>query len=447
MDLYVPDGVGATPGVVVALHYCGGNAGATHSWFQSLADQYKFIIISPNAGTNCWDASPGRTGAKAAIVKMVQYVGTQNHADMSRVFAAGASSGACMTQTLLASYPDVFAAGSSLAGVPVGQWPSGNTSCSGVCNQPNQCSLPYSTAQQWGDQVRNADPGFTGPRPRVQLWHGTADTTLTYACESPVEIEQWTNVFGVGTSDATMQNNTPKSPWTRTSYTQSGTVVVESNIGQGVVHDLTGSGLFPDVVRFFGLDRGPSDAGAGSTGGTTGAGTTGTRGTTGTTGRDAGAGTSTSTTGTTGMSGATGTSGTTGTSGARTTGSTGNANTTGGFGRATASTGAGTTSTSGGDATSTSGGEATGNTAGSTSAAGATTASSATAGNTETTGAGSESASSTASNANASPDSSSSGCSCRLAGRGERGGTAVSLSVVALGMLLRGRRRARRRVD
>ena len=36
------------------------------------------------------------------------------------------------------------------------------------------------TPQAWGNEVRAADPGYSGPRPRVQLWHGTADTTLNY---------------------------------------------------------------------------------------------------------------------------------------------------------------------------------------------------------------------------------------------------------------------------
>ena len=60
MDLYVPDNVAASPAVVVALHDCSGNAGSAHSWFQSLADSRKFIIIAPGAGGNCFDAGLGR---------------------------------------------------------------------------------------------------------------------------------------------------------------------------------------------------------------------------------------------------------------------------------------------------------------------------------------------------------------------------------------------------
>src|SRR6188768_2903919 len=152
MDLYVPDMPAASPPIVVALHYCGGNAGNAHGWLQSYADMYGFTIIAPQAGGNCFDATPTRAGERAAIVSMVNYVIMQKSADSKRVYSVGASSGACMTQALLAAYPDVFAAGSSLAGVPAGAWTGGNDyawSTSGA-----------SGGQAWGDKVRAADPGF-----------------------------------------------------------------------------------------------------------------------------------------------------------------------------------------------------------------------------------------------------------------------------------------------
>src|SRR5690606_12293060 len=122
MSLYVPDSPAASPPIVVSLHYRSGNAGNAQPWFQSYADMYGFTIITPQAGGNCFDANPARSGERANIVAMVQYVIENHNGDPNRVFAAGASSGACMTQALLAAYPEVFAAGSSLAGVPAGAW-------------------------------------------------------------------------------------------------------------------------------------------------------------------------------------------------------------------------------------------------------------------------------------------------------------------------------------
>ena len=52
------------------------------------------------------------------------------------------------------------------------------------------------TPQQWGDLVRAAYPGYTGPGPRMQIWHGTDDDDLRYP-NFGEEIKQWTNVHGL----------------------------------------------------------------------------------------------------------------------------------------------------------------------------------------------------------------------------------------------------------
>jgi poly(hydroxyalkanoate) depolymerase family esterase len=270
MDLYVPDSTAASPGIVVALHYCGGNPGATHAWFQTLADQYGFIVVAPGVGPDkdCWSATPTRSGEPAAIAQMIGYVLAEHHADSKQVYSVGASSGACMTNALLAAYPDVFAGGSVLAGVPAGAW-TGGSSCS-ICGQ----NPPAKTGAEWGDIVRGAAPGFTGPRPRVQLWHGTGDMTLNYPTELDAEVAQWTNVFGLTGEDATTEMNTPRSGWTRAVYRQgAGTVVLEVNIGQGQQHDLTNQNLWGEVVHFFGLDARAAAGESGMTGGSGGRGT------------------------------------------------------------------------------------------------------------------------------------------------------------------------------
>jgi poly(hydroxyalkanoate) depolymerase family esterase len=271
MDLYVPDEPATPTPIVVTLHYCGGNSQNAHPWLESYADDLGFAIITPGAGGQCFDAAPQRTGERANVVAMVDYVVTMHGGDATRVFAVGASSGACMTQALLAAYPEVFAGGSSLAGVPAGAWTAGNSygwSTSGT-----------SGGQGWGDKVRQANPGYTGARPRVQLWHGQGDTTLTYSQSYPAQVAQWTNVFGVDDSDATMESVKPmgaQDTWARTSYKDaSGTVVVEANSGpSSVPHDLTGRGLWGDVVRFFALDQ-PITPGSGGAGGMAGGGSGG----------------------------------------------------------------------------------------------------------------------------------------------------------------------------
>ena len=88
-----------------------------------------------------------------------------------------------MTEALLGVYPDIFKGGAEFSGVPIGgQW------------------TPVThTAQQWGDLARACYPGYSGHRPRVQLWHGTADGTVNYTNQLEA-IMQWGNVLGLSTN-------------------------------------------------------------------------------------------------------------------------------------------------------------------------------------------------------------------------------------------------------
>src|SRR6185369_7910364 len=146
------------------------------------ADKNGFIMILPdNKPQNCWDVGTMQAlthnggSDTQAVVQMVKYALQKYNGDASRVYAMGGSSGAMMTQALMAVYPDVFRAGSARAGVPAGCWADGYASS----NQwSNNCAggNTTKTAQQWGDLVRGMDPGYTGHRPRLQTMQGTSDT-------------------------------------------------------------------------------------------------------------------------------------------------------------------------------------------------------------------------------------------------------------------------------
>ena len=107
MYIYVPTNLASKPAIVVAIHYCTGTAQAyyTGSPYAKLADQYGFIVIfpqSPYSGT-CWDVSSKSAlshnggGDSNSIANMVTYTISTYHADASRVFVTGSSSGAMMT--------------------------------------------------------------------------------------------------------------------------------------------------------------------------------------------------------------------------------------------------------------------------------------------------------------------------------------------------------------
>jgi len=93
----------------------------------------------------------------------------------------GGSSGGMLTQAMLAVYPDIFRAGSARAGVPAGCWADG-FKAGPQDNWSNTCAAGSvsKTAQQWGDLVRSMYPGYTGHRPRVQLFQGESDTTTSF---------------------------------------------------------------------------------------------------------------------------------------------------------------------------------------------------------------------------------------------------------------------------
>jgi poly(hydroxyalkanoate) depolymerase family esterase len=258
MYVYVPNNVAAHPAIVVAVHYCTGSGPAFFSGtqFASLADQYGFIVIYPSAtrSGNCFDVSSPQSlthngsSDPAGIISMVDYVEQHYNGDSSRVYVTGASSGGMMTDVLLGDYPDVFKAGAAFMGVPFGCFATTDGSLWNTQCAQGQISK---TPQQWGDLARGADPGYTGPRPRVQLWHGTADTTLNYN-NFGEEIKQWTNVLGV--SQTPTSTDTPQSGWTRTRYANgSGTVEVEAYSIAGVGHSLPLSGMAALAIQFFGL--------------------------------------------------------------------------------------------------------------------------------------------------------------------------------------------------
>ena len=260
--LYVPGSAGPHPPILVAIHYCTGSGPAFYSGteFASLADRYGFIVIYPSATRrgNCFDVSSpaalkrGGGSDPVSIMSMVTYTEQHYNGDPGRVYVTGASSGGMMTDVMLGDYPDVFKAGAAFMGVPFGCFATTDGSMwNSQCAQGQITKTP----QQWGDLARGADPGYSGPRPRVQLWHGTADTTLSYV-NFGEEIKQWTNVLGV--SQTPSATDTPVSGWTRTRYNDgSGTTQVEAYSIAGVGHSLPLSGMAAYAIHFFGLDSSP----------------------------------------------------------------------------------------------------------------------------------------------------------------------------------------------
>jgi acetylxylan esterase len=206
-----------------------------------LSEQYGYIVIFPSARTtleHCWDvatkASNTHSGGSdsLALVNMIKYTINTYNADPKKVFVTGASSGAMMTNLLAATYPDVFAAGSAYSGVPagclLGSPGSGPLSADPACAGGEAIK----TAQQWGDIVRNAYPGYNGSYPKMAIWHGTADNVVLYPNLAET-LKQWSNVLQVTFSSN--QTNTPESGYTKMIYGDGTKLVGYSASGVGHV--------------------------------------------------------------------------------------------------------------------------------------------------------------------------------------------------------------------
>lgn len=178
MYMYKPARVANPTPLIVAIHYCSGTAQLYFlpGTLALLAELHGFILIYPSApaADHCWDVHTEATlthdggGDSIAIANVVRWAIRTQGVDSTRVFSAGTSSGAMMTNVLLGAYPDLFAAGVAFSGVPYGCF-------AGPTEWNPQCAMGQIilTPQQWGDMVRNAYPGYSGPRPRMQTWHGT----------------------------------------------------------------------------------------------------------------------------------------------------------------------------------------------------------------------------------------------------------------------------------
>jgi feruloyl esterase len=108
---------------------------------------------------------------------------------------------------MLAAYPEVFAGGAIIAGLPY--------HCATSVPEAFECMFQgrTRTAQEWGDLVRDAS-SHKGPWPKVSVWHGSADATVKPMNAGEI-IKQWTNVHGLrsGPNRSEIVDGYPRRAW------------------------------------------------------------------------------------------------------------------------------------------------------------------------------------------------------------------------------------------
>jgi poly(hydroxyalkanoate) depolymerase family esterase len=242
MFKYVPAGLPSGAPLVVALHGCTESASSysTQTEWGNLADRFHFAVVfaeqqNANNSSGCFNwFQPGDIsrdqGEALSIKQMVDTMKSSTGSDPARIFVTGMSAGGYFTEVMMAAYPDVFAAGSVNSG--------GAYACATSLTATSSCqqgSVSH-TPQQWGDLVRNAFPGYTGPYPRMIAFHGSSDFTVAQA-NLQQSVDQWSNLLGI---DETPEvNETFRTATHKVFRNAAGASMIETYLISGMGHALT----------------------------------------------------------------------------------------------------------------------------------------------------------------------------------------------------------------
>jgi poly(hydroxyalkanoate) depolymerase family esterase len=198
MFAFVPDELQPKPALVVVLHGCGQTASGYDlgAGWSSLATRYGFALLMPeqqasNNPNGCFNwFNPNDTardrGEACSIRQMIARMVGDAGIDPHRVFVTGLSAGGAMTSVMLATYPEVFAGGAIIAGLPFGVATNVREALSGMFRSPSH------PAGELGDLVRNAS-NHKGRWPKLSVWHGSADRTVNPANANEI-VKQWLDV-------------------------------------------------------------------------------------------------------------------------------------------------------------------------------------------------------------------------------------------------------------
>jgi len=239
MFAYVPERLPQAAPLVVVLHGCGQTASGYEigAGWSELADLHGFALLAPeqssaNNSNTCFnwflpqDTTRGE-GEAASIHAMVLHMLAEHGLDRRRVFVTGLSAGGAMAAVMMATYPELFAGGAIIAGLPYG-------SAHGIQDALPAMLHPVSRpGADWGDLVRAASE-HAGPWPTVSIWHGEADRTVAPQ-NADESLKQWLHVHGLADVEPRrdLVDGVPHSAW----RDRSGKVAVERytvpNLGHG----------------------------------------------------------------------------------------------------------------------------------------------------------------------------------------------------------------------
>jgi poly(hydroxyalkanoate) depolymerase family esterase len=209
MFVHVPAAMPASAPLVVILHGCTQTAqDMVKAGWNEIADSEKVYLVYPqqttaNNPSRCfnWFGDPADIergkGENESVRQMVETMKQTHSIDEDRVFVTGFSAGGAFAAVMMATWPDVFSAGAVMSGLPYRCASTLATamSCMSMKFHPERKKTPGA----WGDLVRAAHPSWTGPWPRLAVFHGTRDFTV-HPDNLAELVEQWTDVHGLDTA-------------------------------------------------------------------------------------------------------------------------------------------------------------------------------------------------------------------------------------------------------
>ncbi|HXG99047.1 MAG TPA: PHB depolymerase family esterase [Sphingomicrobium sp.] len=215
---YVPEDLPAGAPLVVVLHGCTQSAAGYDrgSGWSQIADRHGFALLfpeqeranNPNLCFNWFSPADARRGKGEAlsIRQMVEAMQTKHGLDPARTFVTGLSAGGAMALVMLATYPDMFAGGAIIAGLP---FATANSVPEALERMRGQGAPSKARAAAL---VANAS-AHRGPWPTLSVWHGTSDATVDPINADGI-VDQWLALHGMaGEGEVTSVDGHRREAW------------------------------------------------------------------------------------------------------------------------------------------------------------------------------------------------------------------------------------------
>jgi len=235
---YIPENLSPNAPLVIVLHGCTQSASAYNfgSGWSQLADEQGFALLfpqqqrsnNPNLCFNWFSATDVQRdcGEVFSIFQMIKTIVDRYQIDPTKIFITGLSAGGAMACAMLATYPELFAGGAIIAGMPYGSATSVADAFARMRGQgyPSDGSL--------GAILQEAS-SHQRPWPTISVWQGSADATVDPINAKRI-IAQWKTVHGVKgiSAEEDVVDGSLRQIW----RAQDERIVIESYVVPGMGH-------------------------------------------------------------------------------------------------------------------------------------------------------------------------------------------------------------------